>query len=675
MDAQPAVFVPVQAPWISSGTGPLSSIGRPPLVRFRHAMDGEVVHLSAGIHGHGHALCLRCGRAEPETAPRQGGLDGPPPAAMEGHRRLRGGRNSDWRDHTAGSLCEGNGNAWAIQRYLRLGGSSRTDVLEIRLYEPETGQLVAARTLMTTVAVALRKVATRALGVDERELGYQVADRVEDGRRGLAVLLYDTAAGGAGFCAELPPLLTRLLREAVAACACPKGCDRACHGCLLSNDTQHDLKHLDRSVLVSNEQQQPAILGPAFLEALQLPPKHQIFGDETRTVWGTPQAELLAQIRRRIGTSSETIVRLRVYGEAGSWDPTGWSSRGLVSALHALGPIRVQLVVPDAGLETLDWQQRRQLAGLVEHSGVELYRADPLIDPLKIWAEVFLDGESLGFASDGSLTFDPCWTDRADSDVHVWGPLADPPPLGAPIQPETLIAPLQGGVVEIDLRPVAEGPASGLSSRLWQALEGASPGLLGALQGRGSATEVTYRDRYLKTPQAVHGLYQALLGLRDLGALGGGTAIVVQTLEAHNERRPHRLSHDWSDPGDQRNVIEGLLRSLGCDVDPQLYPPHRLAQTPHHRSLLLRWGGGATLELRLDAGFGFLQPVGADAFPFEGSVDAQISRLLQGSWRTGPRGPHRAPAYLIRSQTSPQTAAPPAEALPPRSSRSTEFLP
>jgi Domain of unknown function (DUF1998). len=266
-----------------------------------------VFHHNSGLHGHGYAICLRCGRAEPETEARQGSIDGTMPAKMTDHFRLRGGKGSNWRNKDAGAQCEGNDSSWAIQRHLQLGASTRTDVLEVRLIDPDNGQLVSNRTLLTTIAVALRKEAARALGVDERELGYQVVRRIEQGQQGRAILLYDTASGGAGFCAELPPLLSELLRRAVTTCGCPKNCDRACHACLLSNDTQHDLQFIDRFALVSRDSGPPKLLTNDFLAALELPDQLKAFGDGTRTLWGSPILNVVNQVRR--------IAR------PGQWDP------------------------------------------------------------------------------------------------------------------------------------------------------------------------------------------------------------------------------------------------------------------------------------------------------------------------------------------------------------------
>ena len=92
-----------------------------------------------------------------------------------------------------------------------------------------------------------------------------------------------------------------------------------------------------------------------------------------------------------------------------------------------------------------------------------------------------------------------------------------------------------------------------------------------------------------------------------------------------------------------------MLLALGSPVDVRVLAPYEKKQTPHHRSLELAWSDDE-LEVRLDQGFGFLEAVPpADRFPFELGVDAQVSKLLGGSWRwEAPALKVEIPAYILR---------------------------
>lgn len=649
MDAARAVYIPMEKPWISSGTGPFETIGKPARVRFRHAHDGEVAHLNGGQHKRGYALCLRCGRAEPETAGRENGLEPDLPWRMKDHRRLRGGKGARWRDKDPGVVCEGNERAWSIQRHLWLGGSTRTDVLELRLLDPATGQMPTDETLLTTIAVALRKEAARALGVDERELGYQVTRRIDQGHAGRAILLYDTAAGGAGFCAELPPLIPELLRRAVETCRCPNNCDRACHACLLSNDTQHDLGHIDRTKLAPQDGSEPELLTERFLQSLELPESYKAFGEETSTLSGNPHIALQHLVRRLAGSADSVLVQLHVRGDGHRWDPVSWPARRMVRALHDLGNVTVRILLPGDALDDLDWQQRRQLAGLAENEGVELRRVStPPAGDIRLWAEVRLNDHTMGFAGDEPFDFNEAWATRVDDAIHVYGPANDLSSVGEPVDPSDLVAPLQAGVVEFDLRAAADGLAREFGERFWDAVGRTAPAILDDFQARGPVDRLIYQDRYLYSPQAVQSLYQVLHRLHSLKVLDEGSEVVVYALQCDNARTPRNIGHNWAQWEEQRDVLEGLLGALRCRLDVQLIPQHDRKKTQHHRSLELAWGA-KEVELRLDSGFGFVYPASNQPFPFGTSPAVQVSKLLQGNWKTtGPYGRSTVPGYLLR---------------------------
>ncbi len=205
--------------------------------RHRHGPEGRVFHRNRGSRQHGFAVCLRCGRAAEETS-----VDGRElPPELKAHRRLRGSSGGD-------ALCEGNDSDWAIKRRVWLGGEERTDVFELRLQAVETGLPINDEVEAYTVAVALRSALAGFLGVDVRELGCATQRvRNREGSTGRAIFLYDTASGGAGYVAAAPRNIVDLLKAARRKLECPRQCDSACHGCLLSFDTQYQADKLDRN--------------------------------------------------------------------------------------------------------------------------------------------------------------------------------------------------------------------------------------------------------------------------------------------------------------------------------------------------------------------------------------------------------------------------------------------
>ena len=237
-DLTARTWIPPEPPWIFCGGGPLTTVGDPIRLRWRYSPSGEIVHLSGGTHGLGYALCLSCGRAASQLE-----RDVLPPG-LEGHRRLRGGGAPGQRD--ADGRCDGGAHEQLVRRNQWLGAQGFTDVLELHLVNGGTGRSLRDVTVATTLAVAVRNALAAAIGVETEEIGFAVqAARAEDGPC-QSIVLYDNAAGGAGFCGQAPQMLPRLFRDARAALACPRECRAACHGCLLDFYTQNQRSRLDR---------------------------------------------------------------------------------------------------------------------------------------------------------------------------------------------------------------------------------------------------------------------------------------------------------------------------------------------------------------------------------------------------------------------------------------------
>jgi hypothetical protein len=127
-----------------------------------------------------------------------------------------------------------------------------TDVLQIRLDAPvpipvglppeafDGWRDAFARTL----AEAVRIAATRLLGIDQRELAGTVRLRAF----GPEVILYDSVAGGAGYCQMLVGRhsMRELLTSTASTLRCPADCSHACRACLQTYDNQLHWEKLSR---------------------------------------------------------------------------------------------------------------------------------------------------------------------------------------------------------------------------------------------------------------------------------------------------------------------------------------------------------------------------------------------------------------------------------------------
>ncbi|MBT7064855.1 MAG: DUF1998 domain-containing protein [Verrucomicrobia bacterium] len=128
----------------------------------------------------------------------------------------------------------------------------RTDVLQLRIDHsipipadlPE-GELESwEASFCRTLAEAIRRAGADLLGIEQHEISGTVRRRPFGFSE---VVLYDSVAGGAGYCRMLMDLGAKaLLKEAVSRLKCPRNCSRSCRSCLQSYDNQYYWELLNR---------------------------------------------------------------------------------------------------------------------------------------------------------------------------------------------------------------------------------------------------------------------------------------------------------------------------------------------------------------------------------------------------------------------------------------------
>lgn len=223
-----------EPPWVSAGGAPWQATHGG--LRWRHNHEGRLFHHVRGPAKKGFAICLRCGLAAAMTH------DDRLPPELSDHRPLRGFKSQQAR----GGRCKGNDEPFAVQRHRALGGFVPTDVFELQARVGPHARR-PTDTEIWSLATALRQALAERLGVDRRELGFEVTRHDWDGEPTDAVALFDTAPGGAGYAPRAGDDVVGLLRATHDILECPeRDCDRACHGCLLAYDTARFDDLLDR---------------------------------------------------------------------------------------------------------------------------------------------------------------------------------------------------------------------------------------------------------------------------------------------------------------------------------------------------------------------------------------------------------------------------------------------
>ncbi|MCC8993913.1 MAG: DEAD/DEAH box helicase [Candidatus Contendobacter sp.] len=617
-------YIPVRDPLIALDGADWMPLPCSALGRYRNAAHGSLFDHSAGLHNEGYALCLRCGLADSED--EQGGL----PATFKAHKRLRGGRLNDRE-----TLCPGNNEAsWAIQRNVRLGVVTHTEVFELQLHDADGKPI--DRAAAYTVAVALRRAFCGTLGIEEAEVGATVGVSRADHEAAYSVYLYDTATGGAGYVSQITMHLPELLRLARAALDCPHGCDAACQGCLLTHDTQHHLVDLNRHTAI-------ALLSESFLAALELPAELRAFGPHSQL-----EMEPLPLALNR-EWQQQTVQELRIYlgGKVGDWEPLAWRLRDDLTRWRQTGTI-VRLMIPTTVLNKLHGSQRDELATLITYANAELYRIPDVhqIAGLPLLAELGGTHRRVRWVATkpDALIPRPDW-----GCGEIGGPfvraeesqaLSVLPDLWQRIHPDDLhqTAP---GVIALTIHRELDGPSATFGDRAWMLLEEQAPELAGHLSGAAPLQSVIYSDRYLRSPLAFVLLRGLLEGLaRYPGGLTPTTVIQIDTakLDRPTAETPRLLFHDWRDSGDRQHVIKTWF----SETWPAFTWREELSRKlPHARELTLIWNDSDRWTVRLDQGFGYwgAAPRIRPEFPFDREPARQIAKLQQASLIIEPLNP------------------------------------
>lgn len=608
-DVTRQVFQPVSEPWIAAGQSAWQALADHRVGRYRYDADGFVFHHAAGATGDGFALCLECGRSMPMERTEDGIVR--VPESMRDHTRLRRGSKKQGTH-----ICSAQPDSFKVQERLWLGGDERTDVFEVQLAHPATGEWLNDRDTATSIAIALRQALTESLGIDPREVGWATERGAGGNRR--SIFLYDATSGGAGYVAHASRALPTLLGRARSILECTNECDRACHACLLAFDTRDVAERLDRNTGL-------AFLSEDWIASLALPESLQVFGEETTLETTTLPISVLAEARRR------DVQQLRVFttGPQTDWDLEGWPLWRDLFEL-ARRKVEIELVVPATTIQGLGWEASQELASRCAVGSIKLRSSKsgpPKVGGLYLAAEVVGASGVRRWATTelGDLKLDEAWGSR-DGVRRVAGNLEggllevgaqDPTTLGFPKPPPA-------GYQRVEVIRQLDGSAGGFGERFWRLLEGVSPELSQKLAGKTPLRSVAYSDRYLRSPLAAKLAIDALGALHGLsGGAHDETRFHIVTTPSRRDRPGRHLSVDWSSPSEQADALAKYAVRIGGTVKVK---SNRNAVS-HHRVIELEWSDEEYGEVLLDQGFGFLEARPSPHHPFGASGEVQAESM------------------------------------------------
>ena len=591
-DVEQYSFVPIVEPVVSASDAEWVALENPEAGRMRASANGIIIGVSRGPHGTGYAICMACGRAEPES-----GVAIP----LGPHRPLRAGRTT--------MRCDAAADSFTIQRELRLGYHRTTDVCEFQLAgvtEPGTA---------TTVIVALREALTRQIGIERDEVGWAVEQR--QGREGVqtwSMFLFDTAAGGAGYAASATVNVPDLVAEACKVLECHNPhCDSACPSCLIVRDTVRDAEMLDRKAGYSALN--------SLRQILVLPANAKVFTTEQRMA-AQPLVPALDEALSRPGADH---LLFHLPGDATNWDLASWWAAPVIERHARLGR-KITLVAREQALNELTVDAAIALLALVVRGNgrVSVISISEVLAPPTLVAAVRSSHQTIAWAA---MPETNDWIGSTPPSAVVVSHEWRWPRLSTVFDPAQALSKAKPMLTRINVHQELDGGMRSFGDRFWRVLGDRSPLARQWLGPSIVIAEVEYEDRYLFSPLTV-GLLAATLKALPLPR-GVKIPIRVRTQDTRQgggaSTFPYALHHDWVDSGTRNEVLRGVLTGNALSVDIRTAARSEL---PHARVMRLIAVDDQRLEIMLDQGFGYWRTQRGPAFDFNRFPAAQAAALI-----------------------------------------------
>lgn len=609
-DVSSQKFIRIEEPRIQLN-GESSALPDPRCGHFRFGHDGTVFHHSSGEHEHGYAVCMSCGRAEsmlpgPEVPP---GL-----RADQQHRPLGG---------LAGSRKDKDCSGEAVSRELHLGYQIHTDVLELYLRNPLTGQWLSdsadGRVIAATLGAALRDVIADQLGIISTEMGFSHrVDRDRESRQGRAVIqLYDEVSGGAGFVLEGLNDIVALLAKAMQRLHCPVDCETVCSHCLAGQDSRVEREELDRRLALQ------WLLDAKFVDHLRLPPVFEGIAGARYCPVG-PLRYLASALTSNELQATPPKLLLCLQGKPEDWDLDHPRFRQQILSWAITDGLKVTLCLPpDCALSADQKAVLLQLAVM----GVELAAAITRGGSSSTLMLAQLHTGSLVYsvyASEESAALPGASWLQGQGDI-TW--VATCAVAGHEIEAlDTSSWQSDGQAARIvEVTAELDGPVNTLSTRLGKLINTSMPELA-QLLATDQAVTISYSDRYLKSPWSL----MLLTGFLKLFEGSELKSISVNTLSVGGGQPSSSMSHDWLQVEDQKTIMAGWF-SDQFGIKPQVSLERNSRDVLHSRSLRVTWRSGRVSQILLDQGMGYWRPRMAYRdelmFDFQASAQQQIEDL------------------------------------------------
>lgn len=617
-DTDRITYVAPEEPVVSIAEEPWIALPIPSLGRFRGSGEGTVYYSNAGPTRNGYAVCLHCGRAEPELDPAGNSDEARSFSPLDGHRPLR-------RKAADGDIiCEGVEKKWKIKRNLALGYEITTDVFEL---QPSTRISKAAA---TALVIAMREALARSLGVEADEMGYSVhRSKNELGGDCNSLLVFDKNAGGAGFSIAMGYNIAKVLKDAeeILDCSSP-GCVDGCAACVLTSDAPFEDGELDRTSALA------FVRGHlSFGAAVEVRDR---FSDDT-----VLSIAITDEVDRELKRRNNPLLRIYIpedadLGQIPSWsvmqDLSTWSYRGY----------RIAVVVPPKTVARSDQASKLVLQALGHRLSVDdrfaihIGEAPICSNGASVLATVSGNGHTMAWATHSASSRYPgiAWGQPAEGSIFR-GTIQDTASTN-PISPSELLPQSTAKVllIEKNLDRSMSLFGTGMAGLIRTNLAN-----LG-FEADAAISRIEYKDPYVRSP-----LVSKLLIDTAAALFKSSTSPALKITTAPPKAPvspPKHISNDWPD-GHLVSSVQaeyGRLKNIDVEVS--------LGDCGHGRFMELSFTDGRAATVIFDQGFGAWTPTVRDSrtlHDFTQTPYAQASSMQKSNPMLARKGVW--PTYVV----------------------------
>ena len=605
-DLSTVPFSAVSDPWVNVPSD-LRPLPNRELGFYRESTNGMIYFRNKGINGNGYALCLSCGRTESMAA------NGELPTGFMSHNRIHGRK-----ENTNSIQC--NPSDSQVQKNINLGAYHRTDVFELFLTNPETGELLEAnddnRVLVWSVGAALKTGLARTLGINLEEINLTIKQsRIEHSSMPvLSLCLFDNTTGGSGFSSVTSKVLNNVVHEAIEVTKCPSNCNCSCENCLISYDLRQLESYLDRSEAHKYLNY--------FLDNLDLPEEKKILGVDSKVCLHDLRTELML-----ITKSLASKLQIYVSKDEHNFSPLNPSFTKFIQRV-SIGAI--ELCIPTGFINSLSEDQVVDLLALkknYKNLSVQEYVKE---GDLQILASLTSERGSVRvFASDkkNAGSIDDKWGENFKDHLLLYSDNFSSLPQIKPVD-EHQFEIKKNHLAELIISDEFNGRIKKFGQSFWNAIQIEINNLGLGINGDQKVSEIIYSDRYLATPFTLALLSSVFQGIPF--ELVANCDLRIETKKPDGTKLGYGINHNWKDGEDisKNDVMSGLFSERFNAVSVNQHSTNRTLS--HSRELRIIFASKKELVIRLDQGFGYWQLDGFSNnfnYDFFASDDVQIQQI------------------------------------------------